>query len=163
MGSVKRRRVWKKRHIAQKAKVVMHKGITEPSILYGYEVWTLKVHKRKRMEAVVNCLRNICGLRRIARVPNVEIRSRCGKNVSVSQIIDQSVLRWFGHVERMRDEMIAKRVYESDVRGVGRRGQPRKFWMDGIKDVLAKKGLNIQEAKVSVQDGHEWRSICRGV
>ena len=30
------------------------------------------------MEAVeMNCLRNICGLRRIGRVPNVEIR--CGK------------------------------------------------------------------------------------
>ena len=42
----------------------------------------------------MNCLRNICGLRRIDRVPNVEIR-RCGKNISVSQKIDldQGVLR----------------------------------------------------------------------
>ena len=79
----------------------------------------------------------------------MEIR-RCGKKVSVSQRIDQGVLRWFGHVERVGDERMAKRVYESDVRGVKRRGRPRKCWMDGVKEVLARKGLNIQQAKVSV-------------
>ena len=48
-------------------------------------MWTLKVCERKRMEAVeMNCLRNICGLRRIDRVPNVEIR-RCEKNVCESE------------------------------------------------------------------------------
>ena len=124
---------WKKRYIPQEAKVGMYEGIIEPCLLYGCEMWTLKVHERKRMEEVeMNCLRNICGLRKIDRVPNVEIR-RCGKNVTVSQRIDQGVLRWFGHVERMGDEMMAKRVYESDVRGVRRRGRPRKCWSDGVK------------------------------
>ena len=51
----------------------MYEGIIEPSLLYGCEGWTLKVHERKRMEAVeMSCLRNICDLRRIDRVPNVE-------------------------------------------------------------------------------------------
>ena len=52
--------------------------------------------------------------------------------------------------------------YGSDVRGVRRRGRPRKCWMDGVKEVLARKGLNIQEVRVSVQNRIEWRSICRG-
>ena len=72
--------LWKKRHISREAKVGMYEGIIEPSLLYGCEVWSLKVRERKRMEAVeMNCLRNICGLRRIDRVPNVEVRRRCGK------------------------------------------------------------------------------------
>ena len=79
----------------------MHEGIIEPIHLYGCEVWTLKLCERKRMKAdEMNCLRNICSFRRIDRTSNVEIR-RCGKNVSESQRIDQGVLRWFGHVERM--------------------------------------------------------------
>ena len=87
----------------------MYEGIIEPSLLCGCEVWTLTVRERKRMEAVeMNCLMNICGLRRIDRIPNVEIR--CGKNISVSQRINQGVLRWFGHVERMGDEKMAKSV-----------------------------------------------------
>ena len=57
----------------------MYEGIIEPSLLYGCEVWSLKVRERKRMEAVeMNCLRNICGLR-IDRVPNVKISRRFGK------------------------------------------------------------------------------------
>ena len=28
--------------------------------------------------------------------------------------------------------------------------------------MIARKGLNIQEAKVSVQDRNEWCSICKG-
>ena len=70
----------------------------------------------------MNCLRNICRLRRIDRVPNVEIRRMCGKNVIVIQRIDQGILRLFGQVERMGDEKLVKRVYESEVRGVRRRG-----------------------------------------
>ena len=153
-----------KRHISQEAKVGVYERIIEPSLLYGCEGWMLKVHERKRMEAVeMNCLRNICGLRRIDGVPNVEIR-RCGKNVCVRQRIDQGVLlvRWFGHIERMGDEWMAKRVYEPNVRGV-RRGRPRKCLMDGVKELLARKDLSIQEAKVNTQDRNEWSSICRGV
>ena len=81
----------------------------------------------------------------------------------MGQRIDHDVLRWFGHVERVGDERMAKRAYESDVRGATRRGRPRKCWMDRVKEVLARKGLNIQEAKVSVQDRNQWRSICRGL
>ena len=132
-------------------------------MLYGCEVWTLKVRDRKRIEAVeMNCLRNICGLTRMDRVPNAEIRRMCGRKVSVGQRVDQSVLRWYGHVERMGDERLVKRVYESEVRGVRRRGRPRKCWMDGVKETLGKRGLSLQEAKASVQDRSEWRSVCRG-
>ena len=155
--------VWKKRHISREAKVGMYEGIIEPTLLYGCEVWMMKTRDRKRMEAVeMNCLRNICGIRRIDRVSNAEIRRRCGKNVSVSQRMDQGVLRWFGHVERMGNERLAKRVYESDIRGTRRRGRPRKCWMDGVEETLARMNLNIHEAKVSVQDRSMWCSICRG-
>ena len=59
-------KTWKKRHIPREAKVGMYEGIIEPSLLHGCEVWTLKKCGRKRMEAFeMNCLRNICSLRRI--------------------------------------------------------------------------------------------------
>ena len=88
--------------MSREEKVGIYERIIEPSLLYGYEVWTLNGCERKRMEAVeMNCLRNICGLKRTDRVPNVEVSRRCGKDVSVGQRIDQGVLRWFGHVERM--------------------------------------------------------------
>merc|ERR1712002_855444 len=101
--------------------------------------------------------------RRIDMVPNVRIREMCGKNVGVSERMDQGVLRWFGHVERMGNERLVKRVYDSEVRGARRRRRPRKSWMNGVNETLGRKGLNIQEAKDSMQDRNGWRSICRGV
>jgi len=76
--------------------------------------------------------------------------------------MDQSILRWFGHVERMDGNRLAKQVYESEMQGRRCRGRPRKGWMDSVKEVLSKRGLNIQEAKVCVQDRREWRNVCRG-
>ena len=110
----------------------------------------------------MNWLRNICRLRRLDRVRNEEIRRRCGKEVSVCKKVDQSVLRWFGHVERMEEDRLVKRVYQSDVMGVRRRGRPRRGWMDGVIDILGKKGLSIEEARECVQDRCGWHNICKG-
>merc|ERR1712002_1362997 len=86
--------VWKNRHISREAKVGMYEGMIEPSLLYGCETWVLNVQDRRRMESVeMICLRNICGLRRIDRVTNVEIRKMCGKNLSVSERMDQGIHR----------------------------------------------------------------------
>ena len=60
----------------------MYEGIIETSLLYGCEGWTLKVHERKRMEAVeMKCLKNFCDVRRIYEYLNVENRRRFGKTM----------------------------------------------------------------------------------
>ena len=62
-------KLWKKRCVSREAKVGMHEGIVESSLLYGSEVWGLNVHERKRTEVVhMKILRNIFGVRKINRV-----------------------------------------------------------------------------------------------
>ena len=53
-------------------------------------------------------------------------------------------------------------MYDLNFRGMRRRGSSRKSWIGGMNESLERKGLNIEEAKVSVQDRSEWRIICRG-
>ena len=36
--------------------------------------------------------------------------------------MDRKVLKWFGHIERMGDERLTKKVYKSEVGGVGGEG-----------------------------------------
>merc|ERR1712105_304859 len=154
-------KLWKNRNMSMEAKVGMYEGIVEPTLLYGCEAWTLNVHERRKVEAVeMNYLRNICGVRRMDRIANVEIRRRCGKTVGVGERMDQEVLRLFGHVEKMEVERLVRRVYDSDARGMRGKGRPRKCWIDGTKEVMRRKGLDIQEARVCVQVRNEWRSIC---
>ena len=48
--------------------------------------------------------------------------------------------RWFGHVERMDEYSVARRVLMAEVRRVRERGRPRFGWMDGVKQSLYTKG-----------------------
>ena len=53
----------------------------------------------------------------------------------VDKRIDEGVLRWFGHVERMKNDMITKRVYVgecADSRSVSR---VRKMRIDTVRSV----------------------------
>ena len=47
-------------------------------------------------------LRGLLGIRRMDRVPKARIRELCGVTKGVNIRVDEGVLRWFGHVERMR-------------------------------------------------------------
>ena len=63
---------------------------------------------------------------------NEEVRRRAGIDRELASRADQRVLRWFGHVERMVDYCIARRVLLGEVSGGRVRGRPRLGWMDGV-------------------------------
>ena len=60
---------------------------------------------------------------------------------------DQRVLRWFGHVERMDEYGIARRVLMAEVSGGRVRGRPRLGWMDGVKVALGNTGITVEGAR----------------
>ena len=47
--------------------------------------------------------------------------------------INEGVLWWFGHMERMDNDRIAKRVYVEEYAGSRSVGRPRKRWIDKEK------------------------------
>ena len=58
------------------------------------------------------------------RVRNEEVRRRAGIERELASGADQIVLRWFGHVERMDEYRMARRVLMAEVsRGRVRRRQ----------------------------------------
>ena len=59
------------------------------------------------------------------RVSNEEVRRRAGIEMELASRADQRVLRWFGHVEKMDDYRIARRVLMAEVSGARVRGRPR--------------------------------------
>ena len=77
--------------------------------------------------------------------------------------IDEDVLRWFGHVERMEKDRIAKRIYVGVCARSHSVGRPRKRWIDIMKECLKKRGLDVGQARRVVLDRSEWRGFMRGV
>ena len=61
-------------------------------------------------------------------------------------------LWWFGHVERMENDKIAKRVHVGDCAGSRSDGRPRNRWNETAKACLKKKkklkiGLEIRQPR----------------
>ena len=54
---------------------------------------------------------------RMDRVPNARIREFCGVKKRLYERIDEGVVQWFGHVERMKNDKIAKRAYVGESAG----------------------------------------------
>ena len=83
-----------------------------PVLIYGSETMIWKENERSRIRAVqMDNLRGLLGIRRMDKVLNAWIRELCGVTKAMDERIDEGVLRWFGHVERMENDRIAKRVY----------------------------------------------------
>ena len=75
----------------------------------------------------------LLGIRRMDRVPNARIREWFGVTKRVNERIDEGVLQWFGHMERMENDRIAKRVYLGECAGSCLVGRPWKRWIDTIE------------------------------
>ena len=49
-------------------------------------------------------LRGLLGIRRMDRVLNIQIRQLCRVTKGVDERINEGVLQWFGHLERMEND-----------------------------------------------------------
>ena len=74
---------------------------------------------------------------------------------------DQRVLRWFGHVERMDEYRMARRVLMAEVSGGRVRVRPRLGWMYGVKVALGNRGMTVEAARQCAKDRKEWRALVR--
>ena len=72
---------------------------------------------------------------------------------------DQRVLRWFGHVERMDDYHMARRVLMAEVSGGRVRGRQRLGWMDSVKVALGNRGMTVEAARQCAKDRKAWRAL----
>ena len=87
------------------------------------------------------------------------MRRRAGIGWELASRADQRVLRWFGHVERMDEYRMARRVSMAEVSGGRVRGRPRLGWMDGVKVALGNRRMKLEAARQCAKDREEWRTL----
>src|SRR5678815_2551252 len=95
---------------------VLHEGMLLPVLFYGSEtmVWNKKYRSKVQCVQMDN-LRSMLGVKRINKMRNELIRELCGVKKGVNERIKESMLRWFGNVERMNDSRLVKRMYSGAV------------------------------------------------
>jgi sorting nexin-29 len=151
----------KSRVVNQRTKVRLYKTTIRPVLCYGSETWTLT---SKMCELLDRFERKI--LRRIYggvyenghwRIRyNNELYSKYN-DISLSNYIKLQRLQWAGHVQRMQEQRIPKRVLNGKMEGKRPRGRPRDRWEDEIyrsSELL----LQSRNWKTLSQNRDEWRS-----
>ena len=94
------------------------------------------------------------------RVRNEEVRRRAGIERELASRADQRVFRWFGHMERMDEYRMVRRVLMAEVSGGRVRERPRLGWMDGVKMVSGNIGMTVKIARQWAKDQKEWRALA---
>ena len=108
-------------------------------MMYGAETWAVKKLQEKKLDvAEMRMLRCMSRVNKLDRIRNDRIRgtTKVGKYPKKMQ---ESRLKWYGHVLRREEEYVGKRLMVMEVPGKRRRGRPKRMWLDNIKNDLSER------------------------
>ena len=74
----------------------------------------------------------------------------------ISQKVQESSLKLYGHVLRREEYYLGKRVMVMEVSGERRRGSPKRKWSDNIRNELCWRELSGDEAQC-------WKRLIRNI
>jgi len=80
-----------------------------------------------------------------------------GENI-VKWIIVQRI-SWLGHLERMEEDRMPKKIFTQELEGTRRRGRPRERWKEEVERDLQVVGM--RRWRELVADGKKWKDIVR--
>ena len=115
--------------------------------------------RRKVNVLEMKWLKSLVGVLRMDGVRNEEVRRRAGIERELASRAEKRVLRWFGHVGRMAEYHMARRVLMAKVSGEWVRGRPRLGWMDGVKVALGNRGMTVEAVRQCAKDRQECRAL----
>ena len=131
-----------------------------PTVLYTCETWTVYQRHNKRLNHFhTSYLRKLLKIKWQDRIPDKEVLKRAGMQ-SVHTLLKLAQLRWTGHVTRMPDEHLPKKILYGELQ-VGKRshsGQKKRYKVI-LKASL--KDFNIQSWEQIAQDRIKWRGLIK--
>ena len=65
----------------------------------------------------------------------------------ISKKVQESSLKWYGHVLRREEECVGKRVMVIEVPWKRRRGSLKRKWLDNIRNDLSERELSGDETQ----------------
>jgi len=80
-----------------------------------------------------------------------------GENI-VKWIKGQSI-SWLGHLERMEEDRMHKKIFTQEQEGTRKRGRPRKRWKEEVETDL--QVLGVRRWRELVADRKKWKDIVR--
>lgn len=113
--------------IGKKRKYSIYNTMIKSNLLYGAETWRITEENKRRLETVeMDVLRRSLGVSRLQKIRNEEIRRLMGVDGTLYEDIEAKQLIWYGHLQRMDEQRLPKKVFEWIPAQRRKRGRPKK-------------------------------------
>ena len=134
--------VWERNGIKLDTKLKVYMAVVLPTLLYACKTWTVyQRHAKKLNHFHLSCLRKLLKIRWQEKIPDTEVLKKA-KMQSVHTLLKLAQLIWTGHVTRMPDERLPKKVLYGELQeGKRSQGGQKKRYKDTLKASL--KDFNI--------------------
>ena len=81
------------------------------------------------------------------------------KGENIVQWIKGQRISWLGHLERMEEDRMPKKIFTRELKGTRRRGRPRKRWKEEVERGLQVMG--VRRWRELVADRKKWKDTVR--
>jgi len=123
--------------LSRATKILLYKTLIRPVVSYGAEAWTMT---EKDEQALLVFERKILGKIYGPKYENGEWKSRTNRELeemskggNIVKWIKGQRISWLGHLERMEEDRMPKKIFTQELEGTRRRGRPRKGWEEEVE------------------------------
>ena len=157
-----RTNVWERNGIRLDTMLKVYKAVVLPTLLYACETWTVyERHVKKLNYFHLSCLRKILKIRWQDKIPDTEVLKKA-KLQSVHTLWKLAQLRWTGHVTRMPDERLPKKVLYGELQeGIRSQGGQTKRYKDTLKASLKDFNIPTESWEQAAQHRTKWRCFIK--
>ena len=147
--------------MAPHAKKLVYTVLVLPVLLYGSELWCLTEKLLNKLRTFhARCIRSMWRVTlhhtRTHRISTATLMDRLGLT-SIDDQITNNILRWAGHVMRMGEERMPRKLITSWVRNPRPRGCPQFTYGRGLYKAMKKKQMDKETWFEMTQQRDVWR------
>ena len=154
--------IWDQSGIRLDTKLKVYRLVVLPTLLYTCETWTVYQRHAKRLNHFhTSCLRKLLKIKWQDRIPDTEVLKRAGMQ-SIHTLLKLAQLRWTGHVTRMPDECLPKKILYGELQiGKHSHGGQKKRYKDILKASLKDFNIPTESWEQIAQDRTKWRGLIK--
>ena len=155
-----RANVWERNGIKLDTKLKVYKAVVLPTLLYACETWTVYQRHAKRLNHFhLSCLRKLLKIKWQDKIPDTEVLTKAGMQ-SMHTVLKLAQLRWTGHVIRMPDARLPKKVFYGELQeGKRSQGGQKKRYKDTLKTSLKDFEIPMGSWEQTAQERSKWRGL----
>ena len=146
--------IWKDRSIPLQLKVKIMECLVWPIMLYGWETWTTRKAKEKKIEAAwMWFYRRLLRISWTERRTNESVLQELGRGRKLLTLINKRKLKYVGHASRNTQTDLMKTVLQGKVESKRRKGRPPANYINKLRSL----GVSLQRTSQESQDRDIWR------